>query len=139
MKRKNIFHAAAVATCLLASGTALAALEASSFPKLEILSGPDGNYGVVDRVERGEKVSIEGCLENNQWCRVLSPDGVTGWAPASQLSGFHDKNGISLTGGVGENVPVVTFSGPAPDPQGRLMRRDTRSREEGSGFWWWQQ
>lgn len=139
MKRKNIFHALAVTTCLLASGTALAALEASSYPRLEILSGPDGNYGVVDRVERGETVHIEGCLQARNWCRVNSPDGITGWVPTSQLAGFYDRDQVSLTADVPGNVPTLTFSGAAPDREGRLMRRDTRSRsDEGNGFWWWQ-
>ena len=47
---------------------------------LNIRSGPGTNYNRVGTAQQGDGLVIEGQVDNCDWLKITSPDGVEGWA-----------------------------------------------------------
>ena len=76
--------AAAVALTAL-SGTAMAQTDVLATTDLNIRSGPGPQYDVVGVIGANQPATLEGCLENSQWCTV-DAGGVQGWAYSAYLA-----------------------------------------------------
>lgn len=81
---------------LLSTG-AYAATEATAWTDLNLRSGPGPVYEVVGVIPTDGVVSVEGCLESANWCKV-SFDGTEGWASGDYLTAMVD------------NTPVVVYT-----------------------------
>lgn len=81
---------------LLSTG-AYAATEATAWTDLNLRAGPGPVYEVVGVIPTNGVVSIEGCLESANWCKV-SFDGTEGWASGDYLTAMVD------------NTPVVVYT-----------------------------
>lgn len=86
----------AFAGVLLSSG-AYAATEASAWTDLNVRSGPGPTYQIVGVIPANGVVSVEGCLDAANWCKV-SFDGTEGWASGDYLTAMLD------------NTPVVVYT-----------------------------
>ena len=53
--------------------------------QLNIRTGPDTRFAVVDRLDRGEQVTRGQCSDDAEWC-YISHDGADGWVAARFLS-----------------------------------------------------
>lgn len=81
---------------LLSTG-AYAATEATAWTDLNLRAGPGPIYEVVGVIPTNGVVSVEGCLDSANWCKV-SFDGTEGWASGDYLSAMVD------------NAPVVVYT-----------------------------
>jgi serine protease Do len=51
---------------------------------LNIRSGPGTNYNRVGVASQGDALVVEGQVDNCDWLRITSPDGVEGWASGKE-------------------------------------------------------
>ena len=79
---------AAVAGALL-STAANAATEASAWTDLNVRAGPGPTYEIIGVIPTNGMVSVEGCLDSANWCKV-SFDGTEGWASGDYLTAMVD-------------------------------------------------
>jgi uncharacterized protein YraI len=115
MKHRSIIPVAAAALLAIIPTVSHAALEASSFPRIRVLAGPNGDYPIVAHAERGTKADVRGCVEEGTWCEVLTETdrGLLdrGWVAASDLNGFSDSPAIdAIRRGNMRDVPVVSYN-----------------------------
>ena len=95
MFQKTLLNAA-IAGVLLSSA-AQAATEASAFTDLNLRAGPGPMYAVVGVIPADGVVSVAGCLDAANWCKV-SFNGTEGWASGDYLTAMV------------ENAPVVVYT-----------------------------
>ena len=117
-----VLVSAALSAVLLGSA-ASAQTEATASTDLNIRSGPGPWYEVVGVIPGDGSVSVDGCLEEANWCQVTH-EGTSGWAYGDYLS-------VS----VGEQPMTLT----APEPRqtvATVTYEDTtgRSAAVGAGF-----
>jgi len=83
MKTRNLFAASALA--IAAAGAASAAVEATATTDLNLRAGPGSQYVVDGVIAAQDTVTLEGCEETSNWCKVAYGD-QTGWAFGDYLS-----------------------------------------------------
>ena len=81
---------------LLTTG-AYAATQATAFTDLNLRSGPGPMYDIVTVIPTDGVVTVDGCLEAANWCKVMF-DGTEGWASGDYLTAMVD------------NAPVVVYT-----------------------------
>jgi hypothetical protein len=74
----------ALSGALLAT-TALADTSATATTDLNLREGPGPMHAIISVIPEGGSVTVDGCLEASDWCRV-SRDGTDGWAYGAYLS-----------------------------------------------------
>jgi uncharacterized protein YraI len=107
-----------VISAALASAAMLSAAQAQTIgtatTDLNVRSGPDPQFPVIDMIREGRRASVIGCIEGSRWCQV-DIRGRTGWAYSQYLM---------MSGDVVAVLPVPelevemaarpVFSAPAP-------------------------
>lgn len=88
--------ATAIFGALLSTG-AHAATEASAWTDLNLRAGPGPMYEIVGVIPAEGVVTVEGCLDAANWCKV-SFDGLEGWASGDYLTAMV------------ANTPVVVYA-----------------------------
>ncbi|EAR49566.1 hypothetical protein OG2516_13801 [Oceanicola granulosus HTCC2516] len=78
MKTRTLLTASAIAL-VTAAPVMAAPFEAGVITDLNIRSGPGPDFEVVGVIPEDGNVTVEGCLENGNWCEVTY-DGTTGWS-----------------------------------------------------------
>ena len=91
MNMKTMLTAASAA--VLMSTTAYAATEASAFTDLNLRAGPGPTYQIVGVIPANAVVSVEGCLEAANWCKVAF-EGTQGWASGDYLTAMVENNPV---------------------------------------------
>jgi uncharacterized protein YraI len=76
---------ATVAGLLLAT-TASAGTTATAWTDLNLRAGPGVSYDIVAVIPAAQSVSVDGCLEASNWCRVTHGE-FNGWASGEYLTG----------------------------------------------------
>lgn len=82
---------------MLLSTSAYAATEATAWTDLNLRAGPGPVYEIVGVIPADGVVTVEGCLDSANWCKV-SFDGTEGWASGDYLTAMVD------------NTPVVVYT-----------------------------
>ena len=59
--------------------TAMSGTTATAAAELNLRAGPGPDMEIIDVIPADGEVTVEGCLESANWCRVTL-DGTTGWA-----------------------------------------------------------
>lgn len=75
---------ATLSTMLLAS-TAFAETSATAYTDLNLRAGPGVNYEILGVIPASQAVTVDGCLDASNWCRV-SLGEVSGWASGDYLT-----------------------------------------------------
>lgn len=70
---------------LLLATAAFAETSATAWTDLNLRAGPDVSYEVISVIPAAQSVTVEGCLEDSNWCRV-SYDNIDGWASGDYLT-----------------------------------------------------
>ncbi|MGR3465379.1 DUF1236 domain-containing protein [Limimaricola sp.] len=65
--------------------TAMSGTAATAATELNLRAGPGPDMEIVDVIPADGEVTVEGCLEESNWCRVTL-DGTTGWAYGDYLT-----------------------------------------------------
>lgn len=137
------------AASILLAGTASAATMASAATDLHLRAGPGPNYQILDVIGANDQVTVDGCLEETNWCEV-SYDGQEGWAYgdylAADLSGktvavypnraelqtgtvVYEKqendDGILALGAIGATIGALAVGGPAAAVVGGIIGSTT--------------
>lgn len=53
--------------------------------RVNLRAGPDGGYPVVRVLKPDQRVELQGCLQNGQWCEVVAYNGIHGWVYSPYL------------------------------------------------------
>lgn len=69
---------------ILGSGAALAETSAKAMTDLNLRAGPGPMFKIVDVIEADETVTVTGCVETADWCKVVLED-QEGWSYAPYL------------------------------------------------------
>lgn len=77
--------------------------------KVYLRAGPDGGYPVVQLLDRGEKLSLIGCLSSREWCEVRTRYKERGWVYASYLEGVSNGGRVTFITNYGNSVDVVVY------------------------------
>jgi uncharacterized protein YraI len=80
---------AAVAGLVLTS-TAYAQTTATAWTELNLRSGPGATYEIIAVIPTSQSVTVDGCLEESNWCRV-SYGEIEGWAAGDYLTATVDQ------------------------------------------------
>lgn len=72
-------------TGLLLSSAASAQTNANAYTDLNLRAGPGVEYEIVGVIPTATAVTVDGCLESSNWCRVAYGD-VNGWASGDYLT-----------------------------------------------------
>ena len=94
------------ALVLLAGAASASAFEAEAKSAVNVRTGPGTTYGIVDKLEPGELVTVTECAPNN-FCFV-EHDGPDGWVSASFLIPADDAAADDAAPGAGKN-PKCSF------------------------------
>lgn len=83
--------ALSTAALALMAGTAYAQVEATALTDLNLRAGPGPQYEVQGLIAVEDKVAVEGCVVDGDWCKV-DYMGQTGWAYNAYLDFGPDAN-----------------------------------------------
>lgn len=109
MLSKTFTAAATIGGFLALSGAALAQTTASAGVDLNMRSGPGPQYDVIGVIPSAGSVTMEGCIEGGNWCRVTH-EGTQGWANSDYLLADLSGEQVVITERRTDiNVPVVTY------------------------------
>jgi uncharacterized protein YraI len=81
---KTLKLGATLGAMVLAS-SAYSQTAATAFTDLNLRAGPNVSYQIIGVIPASQPVTVDGCLETSNWCRV-SYDGVDGWASGDYLT-----------------------------------------------------
>jgi uncharacterized protein YraI len=81
---KAALKAGLIGAVLLASAGAAMAASAFATANINVRSGPSSAYGVIDTLQRGQRVEVSGCRRG--WCFV-EKRGPDGWVSSNYLNG----------------------------------------------------
>lgn len=101
-------------TCLAGAALLLPAIAtarpAYTVEPMRIHAGPGPDYPLIVVVPPGLGLEVAGCLRGYQWCDVIAPDGLRGWAWSGALS--FSWNGPPLPVieyGPSFGIPLISF------------------------------
>ncbi|GHA16834.1 hypothetical protein GCM10007989_10010 [Devosia pacifica] len=112
----NLFTGMAVAaTAAVVFLPAAQAAPATASANVNVRSGPGGSYGVVDVLQRGQRVEVDRC--QGSWCYVVKP-GPDGWVSSNYLGGVGGGSTGGSSSGSGPSINFGFSIGPdGPDVQ----------------------
>jgi len=77
---------------------------------VDLLAGPDQEYPLIDHLEEGSNVAVEGCTPGWEWCDVVAY-GERGWVPGNALEvEYGDQWMLVPDYAPNYGIPVVVFS-----------------------------
>jgi uncharacterized protein YraI len=79
------FKLGATLSAMLLASSASAETSATAFTDLNLRAGPAVSYEIIGVIPASQPVTVDGCLEASNWCRV-SYDGASGWASGDYLT-----------------------------------------------------
>ncbi len=79
------FKLGATLSAVLLASSAYSETTATAFTDLNLRSGPAVSYEIIGVIPTSQAVTVDGCLEASNWCRV-SYDGMSGWASGDYLT-----------------------------------------------------
>ncbi|APX90182.1 hypothetical protein BV394_10970 [Brevirhabdus pacifica] len=91
MFKKSVFGASVAA--LLAATSAHAATTAMATTDLNVRSGPGPQFEIVGVIDGNADVTVEGCLETANWCKV-SYEGTDGWSYGQYLTAMVESEPV---------------------------------------------
>lgn len=78
---------------------------------INLRAGPSPDYPLVTQLPPQLQLNVVGCAEGYQWCDVLLPDGLRGWAYGHSLSYSDRGQSLALSvGGAQIGIPLLAFS-----------------------------
>lgn len=98
---------------LMMTGAALAQTSATVSTDLNVRSGPGVQHPVIGAISTDADVTVEGCIDSANWCKVASGD-LQGWAYGDYLNVKAGDEVVSLYPNR-ETVGVAIIEAPADD------------------------
>lgn len=99
-----------LASAVLLLPTLATARPAYTVEPMRIHAGPGPDYPLIVVVPPGLGLEVTGCIRGYQWCDVIAPDGLRGWAWSGALS--FSWNGPPLPVieyGPSFGIPLISF------------------------------
>lgn len=113
----KLIFSTTVAGLLLAS-SAHAVTTAAAWTDLNLRAGPGTTYEIVSVIPATNSVTVDGCLEASNWCRV-SHEGINGWASGAYLTAMVetpiiiDRERLAVQSVTYEKSPETSAAGAA--------------------------
>ncbi|MGL4414822.1 DUF1236 domain-containing protein [Roseinatronobacter monicus] len=79
------FKLGATLSAMLLATSAFAETSATAYTDLNLRAGPGVNYEILSVIPASQAVTVDGCLEASNWCRVAFGE-VNGWASGDYLT-----------------------------------------------------
>ncbi|TVP99719.1 MAG: DUF1236 domain-containing protein [Roseinatronobacter sp.] len=79
------FKLGATLSAMLLATSAYAETSATAYTDLNLRAGPGVNYEILSVIPASQAVTVDGCLEASNWCRVAFGE-VNGWASGDYLT-----------------------------------------------------
>jgi uncharacterized protein YraI len=77
---------------------------------VNLRAGPDPSYPLVDQIEAGTEVDVQGCTEGWEWCDVIAY-GNRGWVAGNYIQyDYQDQQVLLPAYGAQIGIPIVTFA-----------------------------
>jgi uncharacterized protein YraI len=97
------------ALCLAAPALAHAA-DGYVVDNVNLRAGPDPSYPLVDQLQAGTEVDVQGCTDGWEWCDVIAY-GNRGWIAGNYIQyQYQDQEVILPDYGAQIGIPIVAFS-----------------------------
>ncbi len=77
--------------------------------RLNVRSGPGSHYGIIDRLNREQVVSLVGRNPTSTWLQIRLSDNSQGWVSARYIRSGMPIYTLPVTGGEVPNPPPETF------------------------------
>lgn len=101
---------------LIAASVALAlpglakATDAYVTGNVNMRAGPDASYPLIDQLQAGTGVDVQGCTADWEWCDVIA-FGNRGWVAGNFIEyEYQDQPVLLPTYGARIGIPIITFS-----------------------------
>jgi len=102
------FPLGAAVAGLLAATSAYGETTATAWTDLNLRAGPGTTYAITSVIPAAETVSVEGCLDASNWCRV-NHGGIDGWASGDYLTAMVDNAEVPIYANR-ERVQIATVT-----------------------------
>ncbi len=79
------FTLGAAVTGLVLASSAHGATTATAWTDLNLRTGPGSSYEIAAVIPATQSVTVDGCLDDSNWCRVTHED-ISGWASGDYLT-----------------------------------------------------
>lgn len=100
-----------MALALISATGAHAAASGYTTVDLNLRTGPDTGFPVVDVIPEGDEVYVKGCLRDESWCDVRW-DGTRGWVYSEYIA-FDYRGDYALLPDIGLSafsIPIIAFA-----------------------------
>ena len=108
MKTKLILPVTVAAAFLAFSGATFAQTGATATTGLNVRSGPGPQYPVGATIDGDDEVTVNGCLEESNWCTVTY-NGGEGWVYSDYLANDVSGSHVGSERRADIGLPVVTI------------------------------
>ena len=77
---------------------------------VNLRAGPDAGYPLVDQLQAGTEVDVQGCTSGWEWCDVIAY-GNRGWVAGNYIEyEYQDQPVLLPVYGARIGIPIITFS-----------------------------
>jgi uncharacterized protein YraI len=101
-----------LALALLLSVASLSAQAQNGYVtvNLNMRAAPDSDYPLITTIRAGSAISVEGCIDDYQWCDVTAY-GERGWVSGDYIEYDYQNRRVPLYGyGVQIGIPIISFT-----------------------------
>ena len=106
---KRMVWPALVAMCLAVPALAHAA-DGYVIDNVNLRAGPDPSYPLIDQLEAGTEIDVQGCTDGWEWCDVIAY-GNRGWIAGNYIQYQYENQQVMLPSyGAEIGIPIVAFS-----------------------------
>lgn len=106
---KHLAWLATAALALAVPGLALAA-DAYLAADADLRAGPDSSYPLIDQIQAGTEVDVQGCTEGWEWCDVIVY-GDRGWVAGNDIEYAYQDQPVPLPDyGAQIGIPIISFT-----------------------------
>lgn len=99
-----------VASLILALPSLASATDAYVTGNVNLRAGPDSSYPLVDQLQAGTGVDVQGCTPDWEWCDVIA-FGNRGWVAGNFIEYEYQDQPVLLPAyGARIGIPIITFS-----------------------------
>lgn len=112
MKRLTSFALASLSLASLSLALPALAHAEDAFvtANVNMRAGPDPGYPLIDQLEAGTEVDVQGCTEGYEWCDVIAYDN-RGWVAGNYINYEYEDQPVLLPSyGARIGVPIIVFT-----------------------------
>lgn len=107
--RRSLLVAATAFTALTAWADAAMAVPGYVTSRVYMRAGPGTEFPVVERINRGHRVDIQGCVYGWGWCEITTGYEY-GWVHSDYVQTIYQRRYVPIARATQVQVPIVSFN-----------------------------